>query len=73
MSIYSVPRIRGSRTSRSESPRKFQANTTMIIDTPGNTPSHGAVLEWIAGVSAELSAVTVGEIKSGSEITREQD
>ncbi len=35
-----------------------------------------AVLEWIADVSAELlfiSAVTVGEIQAGIEITRDQD
>ena len=37
---------------------------------------HGAVLDWIAGVPAEhlfLSAVTIGEIQAGIEITREQD
>ena len=34
---------------------------------------HGAVLDWIADVSAEqifVSAVTVGEIQAGIEITR---
>ncbi len=37
---------------------------------------HGAVLDWIADVPAGqlfLSAVTVGEIQAGIEITREQD
>ena len=37
---------------------------------------HGAVLDWIADVAAEqifVSAVTVGEIQAGIEITREQD
>ena len=37
---------------------------------------HGAVLEWIADVPAGqlfVSAVTVGEIQAGSEISREQD
>ena len=37
---------------------------------------HGAVLEWIADVPAEqlfVSAVTVGEIQAGIEISREQD
>ena len=37
---------------------------------------HGAVLDWIADVPAEqlfVSAVTVGEIQAGIEITREQD
>ena len=36
----------------------------------------GAVLDWIADVAAEqlfVSAVTVGEIQAGIEITREQD
>ena len=36
----------------------------------------GAVLDWIADVAAEqlfVSAVTVGEIQTGIEITREQD
>ncbi len=37
---------------------------------------HGAVLDWIAKAPAEqlfVSAVTVGEIQAGIEITREQD
>ncbi len=37
---------------------------------------HAAVLDWVAGVPAEqlfVSAVTVGEIQAGIEITREQD
>ncbi len=37
---------------------------------------HAAVLDWIADVPAEqlfVSAVTVGEIQAGIEITREQD
>ena len=37
---------------------------------------HGDVLDWIAHVSTEqlfVSAVTVGEIQAGIEITREQD
>ena len=37
---------------------------------------HGAVFDWIADVAAEqlfVSAVTVGEIQAGIEITREQD
>ena len=36
----------------------------------------GAVLDWIADVPAEqlfVSAVTIGEIQAGVEITREQD
>ena len=37
---------------------------------------HGAVLDWIVDIPAELlfvSAVTIGEIQAGIEITREQD
>ena len=37
---------------------------------------HPSILRWIRGVSAEklfLSAVTIGEIQAGIEITREQD
>ncbi len=37
---------------------------------------HGAVLDWIADVPGDqlfVSAVTVGEIQAGIEITREQD
>ena len=37
---------------------------------------HGAVLEWIANIPAEhlfISAVTVGEIQAGIEVTRGQD
>ena len=37
---------------------------------------HPSILHWIRGVSAEqlfLSAVTIGEIQAGIEITREQD
>jgi predicted nucleic acid-binding protein len=37
---------------------------------------HGAVLAWVESVADEdlrLSAVTIGEIQSGIEITRQQD
>ena len=37
---------------------------------------HGAVMEWLADVPAGqlfVSAVTIGEIQAGIEITREQD
>lgn len=37
---------------------------------------HGAVLEWIADIPSDqlfLSAVTVGEVQLGIELTREQD
>ena len=47
----------------------------MASELRRNRP-HGAVLDWIADVRAEqlfVSAVTVGEIQAGIEITREQD
>ena len=47
----------------------------MASELRRNRP-HGAVLDWIADVPAEqlfVSAVTVGEIQAGIEITREQD
>lgn len=49
---------------------------TNVVSELRRPRPHGAVLEWIAGVSAErlfISAVTVGEIQAGIEITREQD
>ena len=49
---------------------------TNVVSELRRPRPHGAVLEWIAGVSAErlfISAVTVGEIQVGIEITREQD
>ena len=49
---------------------------TNVVSELRRPRPHGAVLDWIANVSAEqlfLSAVTVGEIQVGIEITREQD
>ena len=49
---------------------------TNVVSELRRPRPHGAVLEWIAGVPAEqlfISAVTVGEIQSGIEITRDQD
>jgi len=49
---------------------------TNVVSELRRPRPHGAVLEWIAGVAASrlfLSAVTVGEIQAGIEITREQD
>src|SRR5215475_6007860 len=45
--VYQVPLSRGSRTSRRASPSRFQANTTMAIAKPGNTPSHGARCTYV--------------------------
>ena len=49
---------------------------TNVVSELRRLRPHGAVLDWIADVSAEhlfVSAVTVGEIQAGIEITREQD
>jgi predicted nucleic acid-binding protein len=49
---------------------------TNVVSELRRPRPHGAVLEWIADVRAEqlyISAVTVGEIQAGIEITREQD
>ena len=49
---------------------------TNVVSELRRPRPHGAVLDWIAGVPAEqlfLSAVTVGEIQAGIEITRDQD
>ena len=49
---------------------------TNVVSELRRPRPHGAVLGWIANVPAEqlfISAVTVGEIQSGIEITREQD
>lgn len=49
---------------------------TNVVSELRRPKPHGAVLQWIADVPAEalfLSAVTVGEIQAGIEITREQD
>ena len=53
----------------------FLLDTNVVSELRRLRP-HGAVLEWIANVPAEqlfISAVTVGEIQAGIEITREQD
>lgn len=49
---------------------------TNVVSELRKPKPHGAVLQWIEGVEdAELhiSAVTIGEIQAGIEITREQD
>jgi len=53
----------------------FLLDTNVVSELRRPRP-HGAVLEWIADVPGDrlfLSAVTVGEIQSGIEITRERD
>ena len=49
---------------------------TNVVSELRRPKPHKAVLKWIADVPADqlfLSAVTVGEIQAGIEITREQD
>ena len=53
----------------------FLLDANVVSDLRRPRP-HQAVVDWISGVPAEqlfLSAVTVGEIQAGIEITREQD
>jgi len=53
----------------------YLLDTNVVSELRRSRP-HGAVLEWIAGVPAAqlfVSAVTIGEIQAGIEITREQD
>ena len=53
----------------------YLLDTNVVSELRRPRPS-GAVLDWIADVPAELlflSAVTVGEVQAGIEITREQD
>lgn len=49
---------------------------TNVVSELRKPKPHGAVLQWIDGVAdgeLHVSAVTVGEIQAGIEITREQD
>ena len=53
----------------------YLLDTTVVSELRRPRP-HGAVLDWIADVPVEqlfVSAVTIGEIQAGIEITREQD
>ena len=48
---------------------------TNVVSELRRTRPHGAVLAWLKGVADEdlhLSAVTIGEIQAGVEMTREQ-
>lgn len=49
---------------------------TNIVSELRRAGPHGAVVAWLEGVADEdlyLSAVTIGELQAGVEITREQD
>ena len=49
---------------------------TNVVSELRKPKPHGAVLQWIQGVSdadLHVSAVTIGEIQAGIELTRDQD
>ncbi len=49
---------------------------TNVVSELRKVRPHGAVVAWLEGVADEdihLSAITLGEIQAGIEITREQD
>jgi predicted nucleic acid-binding protein len=53
----------------------YLLDTNVVSELRRNKP-HGAVLAWLDGVAdsdLHVSAVTIGEIQSGIEMTREQD
>ena len=53
----------------------YPLDTSMVSELRRPRP-HGAILDWIADVPGNqlfVSAVTVGEIQAGIEITREQN
>jgi predicted nucleic acid-binding protein len=54
---------------------RFLLDTNVLSETRKIRP-HGAVLQWLGSLSDEqvfLSAVTLGEIQAGIELTRRQD
>ena len=49
---------------------------TNVVSELRKPKPHGAVLQWIQGIAdadLHISAVTIGEIQAGIELTREQD
>jgi toxin FitB len=53
----------------------FLLDTNVVSELRKNRP-HGAVVAWLKGVDDEeifLSAVTLGELQTGVELTRRQD
>jgi predicted nucleic acid-binding protein len=53
----------------------FLLDTNVVSELRKPRP-HGAVVQWVQGVpdsDLHISAVTIGEIQSGIELTREQD
>jgi toxin FitB len=55
--------------------KRFLLDTNVVSETRKHKP-HGAVLAWLAGLRDEqifLSAVTMGELQAGIELTRRHD
>lgn len=55
--------------------KKFLLDTNVVSELRKPKP-HGAVVGWVAGLREEqifLSAVTLGELQAGIELTRRQD
>ena len=53
----------------------YLLDTNVVSELRRSRP-HGAVRDWISGIPREqlfVSAVTIGEIQAGIEITRQQD
>jgi toxin FitB len=54
---------------------KYLLDTNVVSETRKSRP-HGAVMQWLSGLEEErlfLSAVTMGELQAGIELTRHQD
>lgn len=54
--------------------KKYLLDTNVVSEVRKHKP-HGAVIAWLAGLRDDqvfLSAVTMGEIQAGIELTREQ-
>ena len=75
-------RYPGSAASRAPTPRATDLRLsvylldTNVVSELRRTRPHGAVLAWLDGVPAEqlyVSAVTLGELQAGVEVTRVQD
>ena len=55
--------------------KRYLLDTNVVSETRKPKP-HGAVVAWLTGLRDEqvyLSAVTMGELQAGIELTRRQD
>jgi predicted nucleic acid-binding protein len=65
----------GGRTSRLSEAWMYLLDTNVVSELRRTKP-HGAVVAWLEGVDdaqLHLAAVTLGELQSGVELTRDQD